>query len=119
VIFRDKVKLQLAKSEEKLRAAEEELKTQGQLLESARRALSRCEISPNMMISSAVAHATTLFKNHLPVLDVEILCKDFIVDDAVRETLVASAYDVAQDFMSSYNFTSLAESKDNDSPRNM
>jgi hypothetical protein len=72
-----------------------------------------------MMISSAVAHATTLFKNHLPVLDVEILCKDFIVDDVVRETLVASAYDVAQDFMSSYNFTSLAESKDNDSPRNM
>jgi hypothetical protein len=111
VILRDEAKLLLAKSEEKLHATKEELKTQGQSLESTRRALSRDEISSNTMISSAVAHATTLFKNYLSDLYMEILCKDFIVDEAVRETLVASAYDAAQDFVSSYDFTSIAESK--------
>jgi hypothetical protein len=54
VILRDEVKLLLAKSEEKLQAAEEELKTLGQSLELAQRALSRREISSNTMISSAV-----------------------------------------------------------------
>jgi hypothetical protein len=71
------------------------------------------------MISSAVAHAVALFKNHLPDLDVEIFHKDFIVDDVARETLVASACDAAQDFVSSYDFTSLTEPKDNDSPRDL
>jgi hypothetical protein len=70
------------------------------------------------VISSAVGHAVALFKNHLPDLDMEILHKDFIIDDTTRETLVASAYDAAQDFVSWYDFTSLVESKDNDSPRN-
>jgi hypothetical protein len=69
----------------------------------------------NMMISSAVAHATTLFKNHLPDLNMELLPQDFTVDNAERETLVSSAFDAAQDFISSYDFTSLAESDDNDS----
>jgi hypothetical protein len=67
------------------------------------------------MISLVVA----LFKNHLPDLDVEIFRKDFIVDDVARETLVASACDAAQDFVSSYDFTSLTEPKDNDSPRDL
>jgi hypothetical protein len=39
------------------------------------------------------------------------------VDDAERETLVSSAFDATQDFVSSYNFVSLAESNDNDSPK--
>jgi chromosome segregation ATPase len=119
VILRDEAKLQLVKSEEKLWAAEEELKTQEQSLESARQALSRSEISSNMVITSAVAHVVALFKNHLPDLDVEIPRKDFIIDDTTRETLVASAYDVAQDFVSSYDFASLSESEDNDSHRNL
>jgi hypothetical protein len=68
-----------------------------------------------MMISSAVAHATTLFKNHLPDLNMELLPQDFTVDNAEHETLVSSAFDTAQDFISSYDFTSLAESDDNDS----
>jgi hypothetical protein len=71
------------------------------------------------MISSAVAHAAALFKNHLLDIDVEILRKDFVVDEAMHETLVAIAYDAAQDFVSSYDFTSLTESKDNDSPRDL
>jgi hypothetical protein len=34
------------------------------------------------VISLAVANAATLFKNHLPNLDMEILRKDFTIDDA-------------------------------------
>jgi hypothetical protein len=67
------------------------------------------------VISSAVAHATVLFKNHLPDLNLKLLCHDFTVNDAERETLVSSALDDAQDFVSSYDFASLVESDDNDS----
>jgi uncharacterized tellurite resistance protein B-like protein len=70
-----------------------------------------------MMISSVVAHATALFKNHLPDLNLELLRQNFTVDDAERETLVSSAFDAAQDFVSLYDFASLAESDDNDSPK--
>jgi hypothetical protein len=70
-----------------------------------------------MMISSVVAHATILFKNHLLDLNLKLLCKDFTVDDAEREALVASAFDAAQDFVSSYDFVSLGEPDDNDSPK--
>jgi hypothetical protein len=70
-----------------------------------------------MMISSAVAHAVALFKNHLPDLNMKLLCQNFTVDDVKRETLVSRAFDAAQDFVSSYDFTSLAGSDDNDSPK--
>jgi hypothetical protein len=70
-----------------------------------------------MIISSTVAHVATLFKNHLPGLILELLRQDFTVDDAERETLVSRAFDAAQDFVSSYDFASLAESDDNDSPK--
>jgi hypothetical protein len=39
------------------------------------------------------------------------------VDDAECEILVSSTFDAAQDFVSSYDFASLAESDENDSPR--
>jgi hypothetical protein len=58
-----------------------------------------------------------LFKIHLPCLNLELLCQDFTVNDAEHETLVSSAFDAAQDFVSSYNFASLIESDDNDSPK--
>jgi hypothetical protein len=67
-----------------------------------------------MMIFSAVSHAAELFKNHLPALNIELLRPDFTVDDAKHETLVSSAFDAAQDFVSSYDFASLPESDDND-----
>jgi hypothetical protein len=70
-----------------------------------------------MMISSTVAHAAALFKNHLPDLNMKLLRQDFTVDNAERETLISNAFDAAQDFVSSYDFTSLAESDDNDSPK--
>jgi hypothetical protein len=75
------------------------------------------ENSFNMMISSVVAHATALFKNHFPGLILELLHQDFTVDDAERETLVSSAFDAAQDFVSLYDYASLTESDDNDSPK--
>jgi hypothetical protein len=70
-----------------------------------------------MMISSAVAYATELFKNRLPDLSTEFLRQDFTMDDAEHETLVFIAFDATQDFVSSYDFASLAESDDNDSPK--
>jgi hypothetical protein len=39
------------------------------------------------------------------------------MDDAEHETLVFIAFDAAQDFVSSYDFASLVESDDNDSPK--
>jgi hypothetical protein len=116
VIHADEAVLRLKNVESRLIAAEEDLNNQRQLLESARKASSKCESSLNMMISSAVAHTALLFKNHLPDLNKELLRQDFTVDDAERETLVFSAFDAAQDFISSYDFTSLTESDDNDSP---
>jgi hypothetical protein len=63
-----------------------------------------------------VANAVALMKNHLPDLDMEMLRKEFTVDDAERETLVNNAYDAAQDFVALYDFSSLAESDGNTSP---
>jgi hypothetical protein len=39
------------------------------------------------------------------------------VDDVECEVLVSSVFDAAQDFVSSYDFASLAESDDNVSPK--
>jgi hypothetical protein len=71
------------------------------------------------MISTGVANAMALLKSHLPDLDVELLLKNFAVDEAEREAVTNSAYDAAHEFASSYDFSSLAESKDNDNPRNV
>jgi hypothetical protein len=117
VIRADEVMLRVKNAESRLKAAKEDLKNQRQLLESAQKTSSMRENSFNMMISSTVAHATALFKNHLHGLNVELLCQDFTMDDAERETLVSSAFDAAQDFVSSYDSASLAESDDNDSPK--
>jgi hypothetical protein len=88
-------------------------------LESAWKTSSKRESSFNLMISSVVAHAAALFKNHLPDLNMELLRQNFSVDDAERETLVSNAFDAAQDFVSSYDFIGLAESDDNDSPKTL
>jgi hypothetical protein len=60
-----------------------------------------------------------LLKSHLSNLDVELLRKDFVVDEVDREALTSGTYDAANELTSSYDFSSLAESEDNDSPRNM
>jgi hypothetical protein len=39
------------------------------------------------------------------------------MDDVKHETLVSSIFDTAQDFVSSYDSVSLAESDNNDSPK--
>jgi hypothetical protein len=117
VIRADEAVLRLKNAESRLEAAKEDLKNQKQLLESAQKTSSKRKDSFNVMISSAVAHAVALFKNHLPDLNMKLLHQDFTVDDAEHETLVSSAFDAAQDFVSSYDFTSLVESDDNDSPK--
>jgi hypothetical protein len=101
---------------DKLKDAEEKMKTQGQLLDSAQQMLSTRELSSSVVISSTVANAMALMKNHLPDLDTEILHKDFTVDDAERETLVNSTYDATHDFVPLYDFSSLVEFDDNSSP---
>jgi hypothetical protein len=60
--------LQLKNAESRLKFVEEDLKNQRQLLELAQKTSSKRENSFNMMISSIVAHATAVFKNHLPGL---------------------------------------------------
>jgi lipoate synthase len=65
------------------------------------------------VISSAVANVVALFKKHLPDLEVEILHNDFTIDDTKQEALANSAYNAAHDFVSLYNFFSLAESDGN------
>jgi transcription initiation factor IIF auxiliary subunit len=116
--LRERAEEKLIDAEKKLAAVEAE-KNQGLLLESARQALSKREDSFVLMISMTVANAMALPKNHLPDLDVEILCKDFTVDEAESEVLTNGAYDVAHEFALSYDFSSLTESEDNDSPRNV
>jgi hypothetical protein len=88
-------------------------------LETARQVLSKHKDSSIMMISTAVANVMALLKSHLPDLDVELLRKDFTVDETEREALTNGAYDAAHEFTSSYDFSSLAESKDIGSPQNM
>jgi hypothetical protein len=43
--------------------------------------LSKRELTSSAVISSAVANAMALMKNHLPDLDMKILHKVFTVDD--------------------------------------
>jgi hypothetical protein len=57
--------LRLKNAESRLKAIEEDLKKQKQLLESAQKTSSKHESSFNVMISSVVAHVAELFKNHL------------------------------------------------------
>jgi hypothetical protein len=117
MIHADEAMLRLKNAENRLNAAEADLKNQMQLLESAQKTLSKRESFFNMMISSVVAHAVALFKNYLPGLILELLRQDFTVNDAECETLVSSIFDAAQNFVSSYDFASLIESDDNNNPK--
>jgi hypothetical protein len=114
--LQEQAEVKLTDAEKRLIAAEGEKKDQGLLLETSRQALSKHEDSSVLMISTAVANAMALLKSHLLDLDVELLRKDFTVDEAEREVLTNGAYDPAHDFASSYDFSSLVESEDNDSP---
>jgi hypothetical protein len=117
--LQERAEEKLTDAEKKLAATENEKKDQGLLLESARQALPKREDSSIMMILTAVANAMALLKSHLPDLDVELMRKDFIVDEVEREALTSDAYDAAHEFASSYDFSNLAESEDNDSRRNV
>jgi chromosome segregation ATPase len=115
----EQAEAKLADAEKRLDVAEGEKKDQGMLLETARQALSKCEDSSILMISTEVANAMTLLKSYLPNLDVELLHKDFVIDEAECKALTSGAYDAAHEFILSYDFSSFAEFEDNDNPRNM
>jgi hypothetical protein len=117
--LREQAETKLADLEKKIEAVECEKKDQGLLLEMARQALSKHEDSSILIILMAVANAMALLKSHLLDLDVKLLCKDFAADEADHEALTSGAYDAAHEFASSYDFSSLAKSEDNDNPRNM
>jgi hypothetical protein len=117
--LREQAGVKLADTEKRLVAAEGEKKGQGLLLETAQQMLSKCEDSSVLMILTTVANAMALLKSHLQDLDVKLLRKDFGIDEAEREVLTNGTYDAAHEFASSYDFSSFAESEDNDSPRNM
>jgi hypothetical protein len=57
----------------KLQAIDEKRKAHEQLLESAQKALSKQDFLSSVVISSTVAQAMTLVKNHMPEFDAEIL----------------------------------------------
>jgi hypothetical protein len=67
------------------------------------------------MVSSVVAYDAVLVKDHMPNFDVEILRRDFTINEVEREVLVECIYDIAQYFVSKYDFSALAESDDNNS----
>jgi chromosome segregation ATPase len=108
--LREQAEVNLTDAEKRLTAAEGEKKDQG---------LSKHEDSSVLIISTAVANAMALLKSHLPDLDVELLRKDFAVDETECEALTNGAYDAAYEFALSYDFSSLAEFEDNDSSTNM
>jgi hypothetical protein len=117
--LREQAKAKLADLEKKIEAIDGEKKYQRLLLDMAWQVLSKHEDSSILMISMAVVNAMALLKSHLPDLDVELLRNDFAVDEVDREALASGAYNATHEFASSFNFSSLAESEDNDSPRNM
>jgi hypothetical protein len=78
--------------------------------------LSKREFSSSAVISSAVANVMALVKNHIPDFEAEILRNEFTVDDTEWVALVDSAYDTAHHFVSLYDFSTLAEFDDNNSP---
>jgi hypothetical protein len=80
-----------------------------------RQALSKCEASSSTVIASVVANAAALFKSHTLDLDMEILRKDFPIDDVECEACAQSAYDATHDFVSLYDFSSLAKTDDDQS----
>jgi pantothenate kinase type III len=65
--------IQERKAKNNLQAAEEKIKAQEQLLASTQKALSKREFSSSVVISSVVANAMPLVKNHMPKFDTEIL----------------------------------------------
>jgi hypothetical protein len=104
-------------AQRKLQKLDDRNKAQEQLLKSAQKVLDKQEFSSWVMTSLVVAYAMTLVKNHVPDFDMEILRRDFSVDETEQEALVDSVYDTAQHFVSLYDFSILAESDDNKSPR--
>jgi hypothetical protein len=81
-----------------------------------RQTLLKREASSSVVIASAVANVVALFQSHTFGHGMEILRKDFPINGVEREALAHSAYDVAHDFVSLFDFSGLAETDDDKSP---
>jgi hypothetical protein len=79
----------------KLQILGDEKKVQEQMLESTQKVLSKRDFSSSVVISSAVAHAVALMKNHMPDFDAEILQRDFSINEVEQDAVVDSVYDTA------------------------
>jgi hypothetical protein len=116
VICADEAMLWLKNAESQLKAAKVDLKNQRLLVESAQEASSKRESSFNMMISSAVAHAAALFKNHLPDLTWSFYTRTSLWMMRSARPLSPVHLMLLKTLLSSYDSASLAESDDNNSP---
>jgi hypothetical protein len=68
--------------------------------------LSKHDYSSSEVISSAVAHVVALLKSYVPDLDIELLHRDYPLDnDDEQDTLIDSVYDTAQFFVSQNDFS--------------
>jgi hypothetical protein len=113
----DKLVVQERDVQNKLQDLGDEKKTQEHLLESTRKMLSEWEYSSSVMISSAVAHVAVLSKSYTPDLDIELLHRDYPFDDDDKwDTLIDSMYDIAQHFVSQYDFSIVNDQDDKGSP---
>jgi hypothetical protein len=54
-----------------------------------------------------------LLKSHMPDFDVEILRREFPINDEEKDATVDSVYDTAQHFVSQYDLSALNELDDN------
>jgi hypothetical protein len=68
--------------------------------------LSKHDYSSSEVISSAVAHVVALLKSYVPDLDIELLHRDYPLDnDDEQDTLIDSVYDTTQFFVSQNDFS--------------
>jgi hypothetical protein len=76
------------------------------LLESIRKTLSKRDFSSSAAISLIVGLVVALLKSYMPELDTELLRRDFPFDDDEEQgELINSVYDMAQHFVSQYDFS--------------
>jgi hypothetical protein len=96
---------------------EREAQNKLQALGNEKKMLSERDYSSSAMISSTVAHAVALLKSYMLDLDIELLHRDYpLEDDDERDTLLDSVYDIAHHFVSQYDFSIVNDQDDMGSP---
>jgi hypothetical protein len=87
------------------------------VLESTQKMLFEHNSSSSTVISSAVAHLVALLKSYTPDLDPEPLRKDYpFEEDEERDMLIYNIFEIAQYFVSQYNFSVVNDQDGQGSP---